>query len=139
MNYHAMSASWLYQHAFSSNVVFTIAASIVERLLSLFSPDRFVREQQTRQPKQLQGPPRRHMAAVCAWGEPASTLLRLPHTCFDRLQGEAVLKNLVLESRSEPNPNKKGKRSCVPKIWKNVILCDICDISKCNNVTLFHF
>jgi len=31
----------------------------------------------------------------------------------------------AFESRSEPNPNIKGKRSFVPKIWKSVTFCDI--------------
>ena len=37
------------------------------------------------------------------------------------------------KSRSEPNPNIKGKRSFVPKIWKSV---KFCEISKCHNLTL---
>jgi len=40
------------------------------------------------------------------------------------------------ESRSEPDPNIKGKRSFVPKIWKSVTFCDI---SKCHNVTILNF
>jgi len=42
----------------------------------------------------------------------------------------------MTESRSEPNPNIKGKCSFVPEIWKSVTFCDI---YKCHNVTLLNF
>jgi len=59
----------------------------------------------------------------------------------------------AFESRSEPNPNIKGKRSFVPKIWKSVTFCDIlwhfqmsqchtcelCDISRFLSHGMFFF
>jgi len=43
---------------------------------------------------------------------------------------------LYTKSRSEPNPNIKGKRRFVPQIWTSVRFCDI---SNCQNVTLLNF
>jgi len=45
------------------------------------------------------------------------------------------------ERRSEPDPNIKGKRSFVPKIWKSMTFCDILwhfPMSQCHNFELCH-
>ena len=47
--------------------------------------------------------------------------------------------HIMSQSRSEPNPNIKGKRSFVPKIWKSVTFCDILwhfQMSQCHTFEL---